>query len=83
MIACWMNGFFLRLNAAKTKILIVMPPSLINVVSIRGTFIDENRVRFVNSAKNLGVVLINCYFKTKFMLLRHQKLNKNQKLSHT
>ena len=57
MIADWMNEFFLRLNAQKTKILIIMPPSLMKDIRIRGTFINENCVRFVHSAKNLGVVL--------------------------
>jgi hypothetical protein len=57
MIAEWMNEFFLRLNGSKTKIFIVMPPSLAHTICIRGTFIDESCVRFVHSAKNLGVVL--------------------------
>ena len=57
LITLWMNDFFLRLNANKTKILLIMPPSLRSKIIIRGTFINNNCVRFVHSAKNLGVVL--------------------------
>ena len=57
LIAKWMNKFFLRLNAQKTKIIIIMPPSLRKEIKIRGTFINDNCVRFVDSARNLGIVL--------------------------
>ena len=57
VISKWMNEYFLRLNASKTKILIIMPPSLSSTIVIRGTFINEKCVRFVHSAKNLGVIL--------------------------
>ena len=56
-ISKWMNEYFLRLNASKTKILIVLPPSLKNSIAIRGTFINGDCIRFVDSAKNLGVIL--------------------------
>ena len=52
-----MNAFFLKLNAGKTKILVVLPPSLRNTVTLRGTFINGACIRFVHSAKNLGVIL--------------------------
>jgi hypothetical protein len=57
LITEWMNYFFLRLNAGKTKILVILPPSLRNTVLIQGTFIDGKCIRFVHSAKNLGVIL--------------------------
>ena len=56
-ISKWMNEFFLRLNAGKTKILIIIPPCLKNKIVIRGTFINGDCIRFVHSAKNLGVLL--------------------------
>ena len=52
-----MDNFFLRLNATKTKILVIIPPALRNTIKIQGTFINGTCVRFVNSAKNLGVIL--------------------------
>ena len=52
-----MNSFFLRLNPTKTKILVIVPPSLRNTIKLQGTFINGTCVRFVHSAKNLGVIL--------------------------
>ena len=52
----WMNEFFLCLNAKKTKILIIKPPSLTNII-VNGTFVDGECIRFVKDAKNLGVIL--------------------------
>ena len=57
LISKWMNEFFLCLNANKRKILIVLPPSLKDQMNILGTFINENYVRFVHSAKHLDVIL--------------------------
>ena len=57
VISKWMNEYFLRLNASKTKILIITPPSVSSTIVIRGTVINEKCVRFVHSAKNLGVIL--------------------------
>ena len=51
-----MNEFFLCLNAKKTKILIIKPPSLTNII-VNGTFVDGECIRFVKDAKNLGVIL--------------------------
>ena len=57
MISKWMNHFFLCLNATKTKILIIAPPSVRSEIIMNGTFIDGKCIRFVSSAKNLGVIL--------------------------
>ena len=57
LINDWMNSFFLRLNASKTKILIINPPSLRNDIIIKGTFIDNTCIRFDKSAKNLGITI--------------------------
>ena len=57
LISKWMNKYFLCLNASKTKILIIVPPSLRGKIVIHGTFINDKCVRFVSSAKNLGVIL--------------------------
>ena len=53
----WMNEFFLCLNASKTKILVISPPSIRESIILRGTFIDNVCIRFVRHAKNLGVIL--------------------------
>ena len=52
-----MNEFFLRLNANKTKIMVIAPPSVKSEIPINGTVIDGECIRFVDSAKNLGIVL--------------------------
>ena len=56
-IANWMNNFFLKLNPDKTKFLLIIPPSMAEEICIGGTFIDGKCIRFVKSAKNLGIVL--------------------------
>ena len=75
----WMNSFFLKLNASKTKILVIMPPSLKTSIKIQGTFINDKCIRFVHSAKNLGVFLddqlsfkdqINRVVKSCFLTIR-------------
>ena len=58
-IAKWMNEYFLKLNESKTKILIMAPPSVQCQIFIRGIFIGNDSIRFVDSAKNLGVILDN------------------------
>ena len=79
LIAEWMNTFFLKLNPSKTKILLIVPPSVKNDIVIRGTYINEKCIRFVKSAKNLGVILdeelsfkdqINKVVKSSFMTIR-------------
>ena len=57
LITEWMNCFYLRLNATKTKILVILPPSLRHTIRIKGTFINGSCIRFDESAKNLGVVI--------------------------
>ena len=57
MINSWMSEFFLCLNATKTKILVICPPSIRDSIILRGTFIDNVCIRFVTHAKNLGIVL--------------------------
>ena len=56
-IAVWMNEYFLCLNQGKTKILVIAPPSIQLEVMIHGVFIQNVCIRFVKSAKNLGVIL--------------------------
>ena len=56
LITTWMNKYFLKLNSDKTKILVIIPPSITNI-SIGGTFIDGKCIRFVHHAKNLGIIL--------------------------
>ena len=58
-IGKWMNEFFLKLNESKTKILIMAPPSVQSEIFVRGIFIGNDCIRFVDSAKNLGVILDN------------------------
>jgi hypothetical protein len=53
----WMNTHFLRLNQDKTKILVIIPPSLRKEIIINGVFLNNECIRFVDSAKNLGFVL--------------------------
>lgn len=58
-ISKWMNQFFLCLNPGKTKVLVIAPPALRSEIVIRGTFLSDKCVRFVDTAKNLGVILDN------------------------
>ena len=50
LITDWMNSFFLRLNATKTKIFVIIPPSLRDRIKLQGTFIDGACIRFDKSA---------------------------------
>ena len=59
IIGEWMNNYFLRLNAEKTKMLVICPPSLKEKIVINGTFINGKCIRFVADAKNLGVIIDN------------------------
>ena len=52
-----MNEYFLKLNETKTKILVMAPHSVQKNIIKCGMFIGEICVRFVDSAKNLGVIL--------------------------
>ena len=53
----WMNGFFLKLNEKKTKIIVFAPKRLRKFININGMFLDEKCIRFPNVAYNLGVLL--------------------------
>ena len=75
----WMNEYFLRLNEDKTKILVIAPHSVQREIIIRGVFINNNCIRFADSAKNLGVILdselsfncqINRVVKSCFTMIR-------------
>ena len=56
-ITMWMNEFFLCLNANKTQIIVIYPPSMEDKIIVRGTFINNVCIRYVKYAKNLGVLL--------------------------
>jgi len=80
LISEWMNTFFLKLNPSKTKILLIIPPSLRRTVLIHGTYINGKCIRFVNSAKNLGITLddelsfddqVNKVVKSSFLTIRN------------
>ena len=53
----WMFEYFLKINSTKTLMVIVAPPSVLENIVIRGTFINGCCIRFVSEAKNLGVIL--------------------------
>ena len=78
-IGVWMNEYFLKLNPTKTKILILAPPSVQPEIIIRGVFLENECIRFVRSAKNLGVILdselsfadqINRIVKSSFLIIK-------------
>ena len=56
IIELWMKEYFLKLNTSKTKIMIIAPPSIRNEILIKGCFVKGKCIRFVNVAKNLGVL---------------------------
>ena len=53
----WMRDHFLSLNPEKTKILIIASPDIQKQITVRGVFYQSMCIRFVESAKNLGVLL--------------------------
>ena len=57
MIENWMRDNFLKLNSGKTKIMTIAPKGVKEQIIINGTFIDGHCIRFVESAKNLGVYI--------------------------
>ena len=88
-----MNEYFLCLNQSKTKILVIAPPSLQPEIIVRGVFLENTCIRFVDSAKNLGIVLDNllsfdtqvnkivksCYLIIKNITLIKNYLSENQR----
>ena len=74
-----MDEYFLKLNPSKTKILVLAPPSVQPEIIIRGILLDNECIRFVRCAKNLGVILdeelsfsdqINKVVKSSFSTIR-------------
>ena len=57
LIEKWMSENFLKLNSGKTKIMIIAPDGVQQEITINGTFIDGKCIRFVDTAKNLGVYI--------------------------
>ena len=47
-ISNWMNTYFLKLNKAKTKIVVLASPSVVSSIKIHGTFVDGECIRFVD-----------------------------------
>ena len=56
-ISVWMNDHFLCLNESKTKILVIAPPSIKEQILIHGVILENSCIRFVDSAKSLGIIL--------------------------
>ena len=59
MISKWMYKYYLCLNSSKTKILVIAPPTVQKKIVLHGTFINDECIRFVTSAKNLEIILDN------------------------
>jgi hypothetical protein len=57
VIAEWMIEFFLCLNQTKTKIMVVAPPAVKEKIIISGVILEDSCIRFVESAKNLGIII--------------------------
>ena len=80
-----MNEHFLCLNQSKTKILVVTPPAVKKKILVCGVIIDDDScIRFVESAKNSGVILdsvlsfenqINNVVKSCFNIIRNQSVS--------
>ena len=57
VIEKWMSDNFLKLNSGKTKIMIIAPDGVQQEITVNGTYIDGKCIRFVETAKNLGVYI--------------------------
>ena len=57
VIEQWMREYFLKLNCDKTQIMVVAPEGILKYILVNGTFINGKCIRFVESAKNLGVYI--------------------------
>ena len=51
-----MSFFFLKLNAAKSQIIVFSTDNLKKNISLNGTFINSSCVKFCNTVKNLVVL---------------------------
>ena len=56
-IVKWSNLHFVKVNADKTEIILLRPPSLNKQVIIKGVFIGDECIRFAREVKNVGVWL--------------------------
>ena len=76
----WMNVNFLKINGDKTEILLLYPESLSEKVIIKGTFINDQCIRFSDEVKNVGVWLdkhLNLDFHTNKIVSHSHKLLKD------
>ena len=51
-----MSCFFLKLNAAKSQLIVFSTDNLKKNISLNGTFINSSCIKFCNTVKNLGVL---------------------------
>ena len=79
-ICQWMEKHYLQLNPGKTEIIVFGSPSVLNELTIKGTFLRDNIcIRFSPVVKNLGIRLdesltfknqVNCVKSSCFLKLR-------------
>ena len=60
IIEKWMFDNYLKLNSGKTQIMVIAPEGILKYITINGTFISGNCIRFVECAKNLGAYIDCC-----------------------
>ena len=56
-ISDWMSKYFLCLNEDKTKIMVIAPPAVKKKLIIQGVILNNSCIRFVDTAKNLGIFI--------------------------
>ena len=59
-ISNWMRSHFLKINPAKTEIILFTPPSEKHAARINGIFVGDSCIRFSSSVKLLGIQLDSC-----------------------
>ncbi|KAL5250710.1 hypothetical protein ACHWQZ_G016441 [Mnemiopsis leidyi] len=58
IIETWMIDYCLHLNPGKTQILLVAPKNILKEINIQGILFHDNTcIRFINSTKDLGILL--------------------------